>query len=127
MFKVDPRLFKGAGAYHGLDPALDQRAVSDRGSPDAAEQRGFSVAAAALATNGEESLAGLRDAAILAVASDALLRVSELAALTVADIDMTEQTITVQRSKTDQEGTGAVLFLGKPTVQRVQAWLEHFQ
>ena len=80
-------------------------------------------AAAALAANGAESLAGLRDAAILAVASDALLRVSELAALTVADIDMTEQTITVQRSKTDQEGTGAVLFLGQPTLQRVQAWL----
>ena len=80
-------------------------------------------AAAALAVTGEAKLAGLRDAAILAVASDALLRVSELAALTVADIDMTEQTITVQRSKTDQEGTGAVLFLGKPTIQRVQAWL----
>ena len=31
----------------------------------------------------------------LAVTSDALLRVSELNALTVADIDMTEQTITV--------------------------------
>jgi len=80
-------------------------------------------AAAALAANGETKLSGLRDAAILAMASDALLRVSELAALTVADIDLTEQTITVQRSKTDQEGTGAVLFLGKPTVQRVQAWL----
>ena len=80
-------------------------------------------AAAALAVNEETELSGLRDAAILAVASDALLRVSELAALTVADIDLTEQTITVQRSKTDQEGTGAVLFLGKPTIQRVQAWL----
>ena len=80
-------------------------------------------AAAALAVNEETKLSGVRDAAILAVASDALLRVSELAALTVADIDMTEQTITVQRSKTDQEGTGAVLFLGKPTIQRVQAWL----
>ena len=80
-------------------------------------------AAAALAANGAERLSGLRDAAILAVASDALLRVSELAALTVADIDMTEQTITVQRSKTDQEGTGAVLFLGQPTLQRVQVWL----
>ena len=80
-------------------------------------------AAADLAVNEETKLSGLRDAAILAVASDALLRVSELAALTVADIDMTEQTITVQRSKTDQEGTGAVLFLGKPTIQRVQAWL----
>ena len=80
-------------------------------------------AAAALAVNEETKLSGLRDAAILAVASDALLRVSELAALTVADIDMTEQTLTVQRSKTDQEGTGAVLFLGKPTIQRVQVWL----
>jgi integrase len=81
-------------------------------------------AAAALAVNEETKLSGVRDAAILAVASDALLRVSELAALTVADIDLTEQTITVQRSKTDQEGTGAVLFLGKPTIQRVQAWLD---
>lgn len=81
-------------------------------------------AAAALAANKDARLAGVRDAAILAVASDALLRVSELAALTVADIDLTEQTITVQRSKTDQEGTGAVLFLGKPTIQRVQAWLD---
>ena len=80
-------------------------------------------AAAALAVNEETKLSGLRDAAILAVASDALLRVSELAALTVADIDRTEQTLTVQRSKTDQEGTGAVLFLGTPTIQRVQAWL----
>lgn len=80
-------------------------------------------AAAALAVNEETRLSGLRDAAILAVASDALLRVSELAALMVADIDMTEQTLTVQRSKTDQEGTGSVLFLGKPTIQRVQAWL----
>ena len=80
-------------------------------------------AAAALAVNEETKLSGLRDAAILAVASDALLRISELAALTVDDIDMTEQTITIQRSKTDQEGTGAVLFLGKPTIQRVQAWL----
>ncbi len=81
-------------------------------------------AAAALAANKDDRLAGVRDAAILAVASDALLRVSELAALAVADIDTTEQTITVQRSKTDQEGTGAVLFLGKPTIQRVQAWLD---
>ena len=81
-------------------------------------------AAAALAVNGETGLSGLRDAAILSVASDALLRVSELAALTVDDLDLTEQTITVQRSKTDQEGTGTVLFLGKPTIQRVQAWLE---
>ncbi len=79
--------------------------------------------AAALAVNDETKLAGQRDAAILAVDSDALLRVSELAALRVADLNLTERTITVQHSKTDQEGTGSVLFLGQPTVQRVRAWL----
>ena len=29
----------------------------------------------------------------------------------------------MHRSKTDQEGAGAVLYLGAPTMQRVQAWL----
>ena len=36
-------------------------------------------------------LTGLRDAAIVAVASDALLRVSEIAALDVSDINLAEQ------------------------------------
>ena len=36
-------------------------------------------------------LAGLRDAAIVAVASDALLRVSEVAALDVSDVNLAEQ------------------------------------
>ena len=30
----------------------------------------------------------------------------------------------MQRSKTDQEGEGAVLYLGQPTLKRVRAWLE---
>ena len=81
-------------------------------------------AAAALAANGGDSLAGLRDAALVAVMSDALLRVSEAAALDVADIDHTESTVTVRRSKTDQEGQGAVLYLGRPTLKRVRAWLD---
>ena len=73
----------------------------------------------------EESgaLAGLRDAAIIAVASDALLRVSEISALDVGDVDLEEQTVLIRRSKTDQEGAGAVQFLGEPTVARVRAWL----
>ena len=69
---------------------------------------------------------GLRDAAILAVASDAMLRVSELAALRVGDIGAGRRhaaTVTVRHSKTDQEGEGAVLFVGAPTVSRVRAWL----
>ena len=68
-------------------------------------------------------LAGVRDAAIVAVASDALLRVSEVAVLDVSDVNLAEQTVLIRRSKTDQEGTGVVQFLGKPTTERIRAWL----
>ena len=83
--------------------------------------------AAAVAANGGQRLAGLRDAAVIAVMSDAMLRVSECAALDVADLasepDGTGRA-TVRRSKTDQDGQGTVLFLGAPTVARVRAWLD---
>ena len=68
-------------------------------------------------------LAGLRDAALIGVASDALLRVSEIGALDVADVDPAGQTVRIRRSKTDQEGAGAVQFIGQPTAVRVEAWL----
>ena len=65
--------------------------------------------------------AGLRDAAIITVASDALLRVSEIEALDVSDVNLEEQTLLIRRSETDREG--AVQYLGKPTTGRVRAWL----
>ena len=68
-------------------------------------------------------MAGLRDAAIVAMASDALLRVSEVAALDVPDVDLAEPTVLIRRSKTDQEGKGTVQYLGKRTTERIQAWL----
>ena len=71
-------------------------------------------------------VAGLRDAALLAVASDGLLRVSEVAALDVGDVQAEADgsgRLFVGASKTDQEGRGAVLYLGAPTVSRVNAWL----
>ena len=72
------------------------------------------------------SLQTLRDAALVAVMSDALLRASEAVAVQVQDIttepDGTGR-LTVHQSKTDQEGAGAVLYLGAPTLQRVRAWL----
>ena len=77
--------------------------------------------AAALA-EGTGTPGGLRDAAIVAVASDALLRVSEVAALDVADVNLEEQTVHIRRSKTDQEGQGVVQYLGEPTVGRIRAW-----
>ncbi len=69
------------------------------------------------------NMAGLRDAAMVAVASDALLRVSEVAALVVSDVDLAEQTVLIRRGKTDQTGKGVMQFLGQPTTERIRAWL----
>jgi len=81
-------------------------------------------AAAQVAASASDGLAGMRDAALLAVMSDAMLRIGEAAALAVADIEAeAPATLTVRRSKTDQTGEGAVLALRKSTVKRVRAWL----
>ena len=80
---------------------------------------------AAVAANGGGELAGLRDAALVALASDCLLRVSETVAVAVADIQPEADgsgRLTVHQSKTDQEGEGAVLYIGPPAMRRVMAW-----
>lgn len=80
--------------------------------------------AAALAED-DGSVAGLRDGALIRIGSDALLRVSELAALTVADVEVQPNgsgTVTIRRSKTDQEGRGHVRFLGAQTVAAIQRY-----
>ena len=56
----------------------------------------------------EGTLAGLRDAAMIRLMSDCLLRISEVVAVNVGDLK--ETTLTVQASKTDQEGTGESLY-----------------
>ena len=81
-------------------------------------------AAAALAER--SSLAGFRDAAILAVASDAMLRVAEIAVLDIEDLAVEADgtgRLTIRNSKTDQEGEGAVAFIGVPGVRRLRIWL----
>ena len=71
------------------------------------------------------SVRGLRDAALLAVMSDGLLRVSEAAGIEVADLEAEgANTLTIRRSKTDQEAKGAARYIGEPTVARVRGWLE---
>ena len=55
--------------------------------------------------------------------SDALLRVSEAAAIDVDDLE--GAALQVRRSKTDQFGKGAACFLGVPTRCRVENWLRH--
>lgn len=69
---------------------------------------------------------GLRDAAVVAVMSDALLRVGETASLDAADIGRADDGtghVHVRRSKTDQNGDGASLFLRRAAIARIDAWL----
>ena len=101
-----------------------RRLAAERGRGQVVGVRWEQADRAAALAEGTGTLAGLRDAAIVAVASDALLRVSEVEALDVADVDLGEQTVLVRRSKTDQEGAGVLQFLGDPTLARVRAWLE---
>ena len=81
------------------------------------------AAADAAASTGDAI--GLRNAAVIAVMSDALLRVSETAALQVGDIKCRRDgaaTLTVPRSKTDQYGDRATLYLGATTILRIETW-----
>ena len=84
-------------------------------------------AVAAVALAGKPDARAYRDVALVRIASDCLLRVSELVALQVDDVaaepDGTGR-LTVRRSKTDQEGKGAVLFVGEPTMQALRDWQE---
>ena len=57
----------------------------------------------------ENTLTGLRDAAIIRLMSDCLLRVSEVVAVNVDDLK--EKTLTLRSSKSDQEGTGESLYV----------------
>ena len=100
-----------------------RREARDRGRGQVAGIRWEQAdAIGAVAANGGGSLAGLRDAAIVALMSDAMLRVSEVAALDCADL-ATETDgsgrLTIRYSKTDQKGEGAVQFIGSPTVRRM--------
>ena len=55
------------------------------------------------------TLVGLRDAAMIRLMSDCLLRISEVVAVNVGDLK--ETTLTLRTSKTDQEGTGESLYI----------------
>ena len=66
-----------------------------------------------------------RNTAMLSVMSDAILRANEVVALRVNDVISSVNgtgLVRIRRSKTDQEGAGALLFLGPETLQRVQRY-----
>ena len=70
----------------------------------------------------ENSLAGLRDSAIIRLMSDCLLRISEVVAVNVGDLK--ETTLTVHASKTDQEGTGESLYVCEATRNVLEQYRE---
>ena len=97
---------------------------SDRGNGQVDSIRWRELERAATLATADMSLTGLRDAAILRLGSDALLRVSELAAVNVEDMSGQPDAsgrLTV-RSKTDHEEREVPLFLGRPTMAAVNAW-----
>lgn len=64
----------------------------------------------------EKTVKGLRDASLIRLMSDCLLRVSEAVAVNIHDINVSDQTLTVRKSKTDQTGEGATLFICDDTI-----------
>ena len=68
----------------------------------------------------ENTIAGLRDAALIRLMSDCLLRISEAVAINVSDLQKT--TLRIHASKTDQEGRGEVLYVGSPTLKLINRY-----
>ncbi|MCP1535555.1 site-specific integrase [Methylorubrum extorquens] len=74
----------------------------------------------------EVPLIALRNAALVAVAYDTLLRRSELVSLYIGDLHRGTDdsgTVLVRRSKADQEGEGAIKYLAPDTMEHIEAWL----
>ena len=68
----------------------------------------------------EKTIAGLRDAALIRLMSDCLLRISEAVAVNIGDFQ--KLTLRIRSSKTDQEGRGEVLFVGGPTLKLINRY-----
>lgn len=88
-----------------------------------------SMARKAAGKGGKGGVRGARDCALILTASDAMLRVSEVAALDLADADLGDAegvnaTVTIRRSKTDAEGVGSVLFIRPRTALAIRAWVK---
>lgn len=72
----------------------------------------------------DNTVAGLRDSALIQLMSDCLLRISEAVAVDVADVD---SVLTIHRSKTDSETRGfpaVTLYVGDSTRQVVRQYCE---
>ena len=71
----------------------------------------------------DKTIVGLRDAALIRLMSDCLLRVSEAVAVDCADIN--KHALTIRQSKTDQEGIGEALFVCDVTLGLIARYREN--
>ena len=117
----------GALTKQALAGFLRDPAIANRGRGQA-----FGICAhkaeemARLASEDRNSMRGLRDAAIILVMSDAMMRVSEVAALRIDDLTENEDgsgRLVIRQSKTDPKSQGTMLYLGPPTLKRCHDWL----
>jgi len=117
----DPR---GPVTRRTLRKLKHKHAARGRGQVEGLK-RETAVAAARLAAD-EGNALGLRDAALLLLGSDGLLRISELSAVQAEDLEPREKgsgVLALPRSKTDQEGEGANLYVCRETMGAVAAWV----
>lgn len=70
----------------------------------------------------DKSVAGLRDSAMIRLMSDCLLRVSEVVAVNVGHFK--QNTLIVQKSKTDQQGEGVALYVTSDTRNAISKYRE---
>ena len=68
----------------------------------------------------EKTIAGLRDSAMIRLMSDCLLRISEAVAVDVQDFQ--KNTLSIEVSKTDQEGRGEALYVGDATMRAIKQY-----
>ncbi len=68
------------------------------------------------------TLLGLRDSAMIRLMSDCLLRISEVVAVNIGDLK--DSTLTLQVSKTDQEGIGETLYVCENTRRVLKQYCE---
>ena len=69
----------------------------------------------------DRTIAGLRDAALIRLMSDCLLRISEAVAVNVDHLH--KNTLRIRSSKTDQEGRGEVQYVGPPTLKLIARYM----
>jgi integrase len=106
--------------------AAQRQAAALRFGGALGDEGGFTISALLEAC--EQDAQGLRDAALLSLAYDTGMRVSELISTQVEHLEPQPDgsgLLSIPRSKTDQEAEGSWAWVSPETMRRVQSWLVH--